>query len=298
MFSRRHPFLFFVLVFTAIVASAVVLTSLIGLFGGKKSEARFGEKVGVIPIEGMMTDSRKVLSQIKSFREQEGIKAIVLRINSPGGAVGPAQEIYREIRKTAEEKKVVASLGGVAASGGYYVASATDGIMANPGTVTGSIGVIMAYTNFQDLLEKIGLRPVIIKSGKYKDMGSPMREMSDKERALLQEFTDTVHTQFIEAVARGRKKSSQSVREIADGRIFSGQTAQEYGLVDRLGNLQDAIDWAGKLGGIKGKVTAVYPPREKPPILEYLMDMLGAELKSQLGKMASGTPGYLYVPQD
>src|SRR6056297_1563845 len=298
MFTRRHPFLFFILVFSSIIAATIVMTSLMAMFEKEERAFGYGERVGVIEIDGMMTDSRRVLEQIKAFRRQDSIKAIVLRINSPGGAVGPAQEVYREIRKTVENKTVVASLGSVAASGGYYVAAAADRIMANPGTVTGSIGVIMAYTNFQDLFEKIGLRPVIIKSGKYKDMGSPMREMSDEERALLQEFTDTVHTQFIEAVARGRQKSSKAIREIADGRIFSGQTAQAYGLVDRLGNLQDAIDWAGELGGIKGKVTAVYPPREKPPILEYLLDMVGAEVKSQLGEMAAGTPGYLYVPQD
>jgi len=296
MFSRRHPFLFFILVFTCIVAVTSVLTSLISMLGKDNAELKFGEKVGVIEIEGMMMDARDVLDQIKTFRERGAIKAIVLRINSPGGAVGPAQEIYREIRKTVEEKIVVASLGTVAASGGYYVAAAADQIMANPGTVTGSIGVIMGYTNFQELFEKIGLTPVVIKSGEYKDIGSPVRKMSEQERELLQKFTDAVHNQFIEDVAEGRGESPDAIRKIADGRIFSGETAKRYGLVDRLGNLEDAIEWAGRLGGIKGKITSVYPPEKKLPIVEYLMDMAVAKLKTTVEEMTAVTPGYIYEP--
>ena len=296
MFSRRHPFLFFILVFTALVAVTTVLTSLMGLLDKDKREFRFGEKVGVIEIEGMMTEARGVIEQIKTFRERESIKAIVLRINSPGGPVGPAQEIYREIEKTVEAKKVVASLGSIAASGGYYIASAADRIMANPGTITGSIGVIMGYTNFQELFKKIGLSPVVIKSGEYKDLASPVREMSEKEREILQTFTDNIHTQFIEDVAQGRGESPDAIRKIADGRIFSGETAMQYGLVDRLGNLADAIEWAGRLGGIKGKIRSVYPPEKKLPIVEYLMDMAAAKLKATMQEMTSVTPGYIYEP--
>jgi protease-4 len=296
MFSRRHPFLFFVLVFTAIVAVTTVLTSLMGVLDKEKGKLRFGEKVGVIEIEGMMTEAREVIEQIKTFRERESIKAIVLRINSPGGPVGPAQEIYREIEKSVEEKKVVASLGSIAASGGYYVASAADRIMANPGTITGSIGVVMGYTNFQELFKKIGLSPVVIKSGEYKDLASPVREMSEKEREILQTFTDNIHTQFIEDVAQGRGESPDAIRKIADGRIFSGETAMQYGLVDRLGNLADAIEWAGRLGGIKGKIRSVYPPEKKLPIVEYLMDMAAAKLKTAMKEMTSVTPGYIYEP--
>ena len=296
MFSRRHPFLFFVLVFTTIVAVTTVLTSLMGMLDKEKRELRFGEKVGVIEIEGMMTDAREIIDQIKTFRERESIKAILLRINSPGGPVGPAQEIYREIEKTVEEKKVVASLGSIAASGGYYVASAADRIMANPGTITGSIGVIMGYTNFQELFQKIGLSPVVIKSGEYKDLASPVREMSENEREILQTFTDNIHTQFIEDVAKGRDKPPDAIRKIADGRIFSGETAKQHGLVDRLGNLADAVEWAGRLGGIKGKIRSVYPPEKKLPIMDYLMDMAAAKLKATIEEMTSVTPGYIYEP--
>ena len=296
MFSRRHPFLFFILVFTTIVAVTTVLTSIMGMLDKEKRELRFGEKVGVIEIEGMITDAREVIDQIKTFRERESIKAILLRINSPGGPVGPAQEIYREIEKTVEEKKVVASLGSIAASGGYYVASAADRIMANPGTITGSIGVIMGYTNFQELFQKIGLSPVVIKSGEYKDLASPVREMSEKEREILQTFTDNIHTQFIEDVAKGRGKSPDAIRKIADGRIFSGETAKQRGLVDRLGNRADAVEWAGRLGGIKGKIRSVYPPEKKLPIVEYLMDMAAARIRAAMGEMNAATPGYIYSP--
>lgn len=296
MFSRRHPFLFFVLVFSAIVAVTVLLSSLISLVAGKRGEARFTEKVGVIEVGGVITDSRQVLEHLRTFREKEGIKAIVLRVNSPGGAVGPTQEIYREVRKTAEVKKVVASLGTVAASGGYYVASAADRIMANPGTVTGSIGVILGYTNFEELFEKIGLRPVVIKSGKYKDLASPLKEMSDAERAVLQKFTDDVHAQFIGDVATGRDLSPEAIRRIADGRIFTGEIAEGHGLVDRMGNLEDAIEWAGRLGGIDGKVRAVYPPEKKPSIIRYLVDMTVSEIKSQLAESAAAPAGYIYMP--
>jgi len=296
MFTRRHPFLFFILVFSSIIAATIVMTSLMAMFEKEERAFGYGERVGVIEIEGMMTDSRRVLEQIKAFRRQDSIKAIVLRINSPGGAVGPAQEVYREIRKTVENKTVVASLGSIAASGGYYVASAADRIIANPGTVTGSIGVIMGYTNFQALFEKIGLRPVIIKSGEYKDIASPLRKITDKERELLQQFTDNIHTQFIEDVAEGRAERPAAIRKIADGRIFSGETAKGYGLVDQLGNLEDAIECAGRLGGIKGRVRCVYPPEEKLPILEYLMDMVAARIQSTMAEMSAITPGYMYWP--
>ncbi len=296
MFSRRHPFLFFVLVFSAIVAVTVVLSSLISLVADKGGEARYAETVGVIEVGGVITDSRQVLEHLRNFREKEGIKAIVLRVNSPGGAVGPTQEIYREVRKTAEVKKVVASLGTVAASGGYYVASAADRVMANPGTITGSIGVILGYTNFQELFEKIGLRPVVVKSGRYKDLASPLKEMSDAERAVLQKFTDDVHAQFISDVATGRGLSPETVRRIADGRIFTGEIAKGHGLVDRMGNLEDAIEWAGRLGGIDGKVRSVYPPEKKPAIIRYLVDMTVSEIKSLLAESAAAPAGYIYMP--
>lgn len=300
MFSRRHPYLFFLLAFSAIAAGSVVILSLLGIVSQNRPKGGFGPKVGIIEISGVIADSREVLEQIQAFAENHAIKSIVVRIDSPGGAVGPSQEIFREIRKTIENKPVVASMGTLAASGGYYVAAAADGIVANPGTITGSIGVILGYTNFEALFEKIGLYPVVIKSGEYKDIGSPVRKMTDSEQKLLQEFSDTVHAQFIKDVAAGRNLSADDVRKIADGRIFSGETAKDLGLVDRLGNLADAVEWAGRLGGIEGKISSVYPPEEKLPLIKYLMEMSADQLGKMVNQMGMSmiSGGYIYRPED
>jgi protease IV len=298
MFSRRHPYLFFLLVFTAIIAGSTLIISALTMIGQHQSDIGFTDKVGIVELTGIISDSKKILSQIKDFRENDSIKAIVLRIDSPGGAVGPSQEIYREIQKTKKTKKIIASMGAIAASGGYYVAAATDGIIANPGTITGSIGVILGYTNFEALFEKIGLYPVVIKSGEYKDIGSPVRQMTEGEKALLQKFSDTVHHQFIKDVANGRQMQIADIQELADGRIFSGETAKTLGLVDRLGNLEDAIEWAGRLGGIKGKISSVYPPEEKLPFMKYLLDMSATEIREIINRSATSmiTGGYLFNP--
>jgi protease IV len=272
MFSRRHPFLFSVLVLAALVTVGTVFLSLMVMAVAGPGKRYRGEAVGVIEIAGAIVDSALVIEQIKEFREEDNIKAIVLRIDSPGGGVGPSQEIYREIRKTSAEKKVIASMGAVAASGGYYVAAACDGIVANPGTITGSIGVIMGYTNIEALLEKIGLSPVVVKSGEFKDIGSPVRPMSEKEKQLLEQLIQTIHRQFVEDIASGRNMEAAQVREVADGRIFTGEEARTFGLVDRLGNLQDAVEWAAELGGIEGKIETVQPEKERLSLLRYFME--------------------------
>ena len=271
MFSRRHPYLFFLLVSFAIFTGLTLGVMAMAAWMARGSGGADGEAVGVVEIEGAIVDARDTIESIRRFRKDEDIKAIVIRIDSPGGAVGPSQEIYREIRKTVETKKVVASMGAVAASGGYYVACATDGIVANPGTITGSIGVIMGYTNFRQLLDKIGMVPVVIKSGPYKDTGSPTREMRDDEREILQSITSNIHEQFVTAIAEGRKMDRAQVEQVADGRIFTGEDAKSRGLVDRLGNFEDALEWAGELGGIDGEVVPVYARDEKLSLLRYLM---------------------------
>jgi protease IV len=272
MFSRRHPFLFFLIIIAALFTIGVISISiLVGAFSGRDTQI-FGEKVGVIEIVGAIADSKTIVDQIKAFREEDAVKAIVLRIDSPGGGVGASQEIYREIQRTVPEKAVIASMGSVAASGGYYVAAACDGIVANPGTITGSIGVVMGYTNIEELLSKIGLIPVVIKSGEYKDLGSPVRPMTAEEQSLLQELTLTIHRQFVEAIAEGRQMQVNQVEAIADGRIFTGEEAETLGLVDRLGNLQDAIQWAGELGGIKDKIETVYPEKEGISLIDYIVE--------------------------
>lgn len=271
MFARRHPYLFFLMVLAGLSTLFMFFVVLIVWSVSDEGADYSGEKVGVVEVVGTIADSKLAIDQLKTFREKEAIKAIVVRVDSPGGGVGPSQEIYREIRKTAEKKKVIVSMGSVAASGGYYVAAAADGIVANPGTITGSIGVIMGYTNFEGLLEKIGLTPVVIKSGEYKDIGSPVRQMTGAEKELLEGMTKKIHRQFVNDIAAGRNLEIDKVEAIADGRIFTGEDAKTFGLVDRLGNLQDAVQWAGELGGIDGSVETVYPVKEREPFLDYLM---------------------------
>ena len=220
-----------------------------------------GEKVGVIRIEGVITDSRETIEELRRFRDNPSIKAVVLRIDSPGGGVVPSQEIHAELLKARKDGrlKVVASMGNLAASGGYYIAVATDKIVANPGTLTGSIGVIMELANVQGLLEKVGVQSVVIKSGRYKDLASPFRAMSAEDRALLQSVLDDVHDQFIRAVATGRAMKVEQVRDLADGRIFTGRQARTAKLVDELGDLQDSIKLAARLVGIEGEPRVVEP---------------------------------------
>ena len=271
MFSRRHPYLFFLLTGFGMFTILILGTMAMVLVMGGDAKRIDGESVGVIEIEGPIADARKTIEDLRTFRENEDIRAIVVRIDSPGGAVGPSQEIYREIRKTIKTKKVVASMGAVAASGGYYIACAADGIVANPGTITGSIGVIMGYTNFRELLDKIGMVPVVIKSGPYKDTGSPTREMRADERELLEAVTHGIHEQFVSAIAEGRGMDRDLVAAAADGRIYTGEQAKERGLIDRLGNFEDALDWAGELGGIEGNVVPVYVRKDKLSLLQYLL---------------------------
>lgn len=277
--------------------AAVTTLGLTGLFllGGDRADFEFGEKVGVVEITGVIVDARDAIDQIKQLRAEDSIKAIVVRINSPGGAVAPSQEIYREIRKTVSKKKVIASLGSVAASGGYYIAAAADGIIASPGTITGSIGVIMAYTNYRALLDKIGLVPVVVKSGVFKDTGSPVREMTAVEKKLLEDFTTKIHRQFVKDIVAGRRMDPAKVEALADGRIYTGEESKSLGLVDRLGNIEDAIEWAGRMGGIEGEVTAIYVGKDQFSLLDYL---LGTSLKEFLVNFLKGelTAEAMYRP--
>jgi len=256
------------------------ISSFVAKDGGGDLTAR--DKLALVRIEGVITESEDIVRQIKKYREDSSIKGIVLRIDSPGGAVGPSQEIYKEVLKTTEGKKVVASMGGLAASGGYYIASAANRIFANPGTITGSIGVIMAFSNFEELMKKLGLKTTVIKSGKFKDVGSPVRELTEEERKILQSVSDDIHGQFIEAVAKGRNLKIESVKELADGRIFSGRQAKESGLIDELGTLEDAISYATKLAGIKDKAKIVQERKEKNLFLRLFKEDFSSLIPSPL----------------
>jgi protease-4 len=212
------------------------------------------EGVAIVRVEGPILDSYQTVEELKTFADDPLVKAIVIRIDSPGGGVAPSQEIYNAVKRVRKEnnKTVVASMGTVAASGGYYIAVATDRILANPGTLTGSIGVIMQMANFQELLEKIGVKSVVVKTGKFKDLGSPFRPMVEEERQLLESVMNDTLSQFIEAVAEGRSMDTAEVEQLADGRVFTGRQARSVLLIDEIGDLQDAIKLAGELGGIEG----------------------------------------------
>ncbi len=258
---RKHPVLLGLIIIGVILGVFLLSIFFLSRFGEEKAFT-LGDKIAVVDIKGVITSSRGIVEQIERLKENNDVKAIILRINSPGGGVGPSQEIYREVLRAKEKKKIIASMESVAASGGYYVACASDVIVANPGTITGSIGVVMEFSNVEDLLKKIGLRSYVIKSGKHKDIGSPLRNMTSEEKAILQGVIDSVHNQFVRAVAEGRDMEEGKVRQIADGRIFSGEQAKELGLVDRLGSLQDAIEIAAEMIGIEGKPVVIYPKRK------------------------------------
>jgi protease-4 len=249
-----------ILLFFVIITAIIVVLSIVASL---KDKVSIGEKVALIYVEGVIFDSRDVIEEIKDYSSDNSVKAIVLRVNSPGGGVAPSQEIYEEVKKAMEKKKVVVSMGAVAASGGYYIACPADMIVANAGTLTGSMGVIMEIPNIEGLMQKIGVEHQVIKSGRHKDIASVFKTMSAEERALLQEVLDDVHEQFIEAVSQGRGLKVDKVKAIADGRIFTGRMAKEIGLVDELGNLDVAIKFAGELSGIEGEPDVVQKEEEE-----------------------------------
>jgi protease-4 len=253
--AARHPIARGLAVLCIIVVLVFLATFALtyGTEGRLSTALAIGGRVGVIEVTGVITASDDIVEALRGFERAPSVKAVVVRVDSPGGGVAASQEIYHAVLDLRAKKPVVASLGGVAASGGYYVASACDAIVANPGSITGSIGVIMEMGNVQDLLQKIGVQPEVLKAGTYKDMGSPVRPLTDDERAIFQQMIDSVHAQFITAVADGRKMDETKVRALADGRIYSGAQAQALGLVDSLGGLQDAIAMAAERGGIVGE---------------------------------------------
>lgn len=263
MSGKGHPILAVIIILGAVgLILGLVLTLFVAVAGPTEAFS-FKEKIGVLPIDGTITESDPLVAQLVEFRKDRRIKAIILRVNSPGGAVGPSQEIHREIRKTIGTKKVVASLGSVAASGGYYVASAADKIVANPGTLAGSIGVIMEFVQVEELLKKIGVSVEVLKTGEFKDIGSLHRKLSDRDREMIRTLVFDVQRQFVEAVAQGRNLSVEKVREIADGRVLTGAQCKDAGLVDQLGNFEDAVDLARTVAGIKGEATLVYPKKPR-----------------------------------
>jgi protease IV len=290
--ARRHPILRGLLISAGVtLALTVLVAGLATVVGGGLGERlSFGKSVGLLELSGVITDSAEAIDALDRFRKQEKTVAVVLRIDSPGGAVAPSQELYDAVWRVRETKPVIASLGNVAASGGYYVASAANTIFADPGTITGSIGAIMSVRQVSELAQKIGVSEQVVKSGRFKDAGNPLRALSPEERAVFQEMVDDVLTQFVIAVAKGRGMTEADVRPLADGRIYSGAAAHRVGLVDRLGGLTQAIETAWRDAGQEGEpsVTRVRGKRRS-----WWLDLLGQAFLPESAGVAGGL-FYLY----
>jgi protease IV len=265
-------------------------------FFSDDSSLHFGDRIAVVSIKGVIADSKAVVEQLKKYRQDNRVKAIILRIDSPGGSTAGSQEIYREVQKTSSKKKVVASMGNVAASGGYYVALGANKIVANPASLTGSIGVIIQFSNLKALLNKIGVSQEAVKSGPYKDIGSPVRDMKPEERTLLEGVIKNVHQQFIEVVVKGRKLSREQVEKIADGRIFTGEQAKALGLVDELGSFEDAVELTKKMVGLSGEVKLIYPEKKRFSFWDLIFSKMVTEIKQSLQPEESTTQLLLVSP--
>lgn len=254
---------------TVVTVGLAFLVVSLTMGGEGMSLSPIGKRVGLVEITGAIDDSDPVVEQLERMRRDSTIRAVVVRLDSPGGGVAASQEIYEAVRKVHDDgKPVIASMGGVAASGAFYVACAADSIVANPGTLTGSIGVILSFPNTEGLFKKVGIKMEVVKTGKFKDVGSMWRAMTPEEQKLLEDVLGNVYDQFIDAIADGRDLDREDILPYADGRIFSGDQAQTYGFVDRLGDLNDAIDLAGQMAGIKGRPTVVHKEPRKPSFFD------------------------------
>lgn len=295
LFRQDHPvlmgFIILGVVFLFIWGGITFFISAVAR-SNNKAELFGKEGVGVIELKGVIVSPEGTIDDLTAFRANANIKAIVLRVDSPGGAVGASQELYEEIRRTNKVKPVVASLGSVAASGGYYAALGAEKIIASSGTLTGSMGVILKFANLEELFGKIGYKSEVVKSGSLKDIGSPDRPMTQEERDLLQELINTVHNQFVRAVTESRNLPEGDVRKVADGRIFSGEQAKELGLIDQLGNFTDAVLLAAKLGGLKKEMPHLVYPEEKG--FSLFKALTGENTQTVLGRSISFSPVLSY----
>jgi protease IV len=283
-----------------VVAGMLLLGVLIASMANDDATTRgdvFGAKVAIIPIEGEIFGSRDTIEALHRYAKNSSVKAIIMRIKSPGGAIAPSQEIYEEIRnvRARSGKPIIASLDSVAASGGYYIASACDRIVANPGSITGSIGVILQWMEMKDLIAWAKLKPQTITSGAMKAAGSPYQDLTDAERAYFQSIVMQLHSQFVRAVAAGRKGklSEADVSKIADGRVFTGEQALGMKLVDHLGNLDDAVRVAGKMGGIAGKPGTIYPRKRTRGLFDALTND-DSDTETAISRVLTRRPRFLF----
>ena len=289
---RNRMLLWLLLGGGAFVLLAVVALALVIAFAGVSGgDFAFGDRIQVVDVEGELVDSRPIIEQLKRHEDNKSVRAILLNVDSPGGGVAVAQEIHKEIKRLREEKGkiIVAYMSSVGASGAYYISCPATRIIANPGTIVGSIGVIAEWVNYGDLLEWAKLKNVIFKTGEFKDTGTPTRPLTDREKAYFQGLIDDMYVQFVEAVADGRKLDVERVRSLADGRVYTGREARAKKLIDEIGNFQDAVNLTASLAGITGKPNLVRATRQRVTLLDVLtgdvsrLNPFGAQsMKSQV----------------
>jgi protease-4 len=294
---RRHPVILGIGILLFIGITFFVLIYALGMFKGGRISFSRHEKVGIVLIEGVISDSSGIVDQIDDFSSDDGVRAVVLRIDSPGGGVAASQEIYQAVHQLRKKKTVVTSMGSVAASGGYLIATASERIVANPGTITGSISAVMHFADIQELMKKVGVRSSVVKSGKFKDIGSPVRDMTAEERQLIQGIVDDIYDQFVRTISENRKIPLDNIIKIADGRIFSGRQALQLKLLDELGGLQDAVLIAGRLSGIEGKPEIIYATKKKAGLLKYLVENMTSVVSGELRKRTVESRGAQYLFQ-
>jgi protease-4 len=277
---------------------AAVITLVYFSFTGNEDEfSGFGPKIGVVDLDGVIISPKKVVKQLKDFADDDSVKAIILHVNSPGGGVAASEEIYREVKRIRDEKKkhIVASIETVGASGAYYVASATNKIYADKGSIVGSIGVIAEWVNYEELLKWAKLHPITMKAGEFKDTGSPTREMTPAEQKYFQGLIDNMHTQFIQAVADGRHEKEADIRAIADGKVWTGEQALPLKLVDQITDFEGAVKDTARAVNISGEPSLVWPPKERRP---GLMDFLFGDVSEYLPtreKLLEQQVGFYYL---
>ena len=282
-------FLFVLAVFTLVY---------LGLRSGERKEAfgGFGDKIGVVDIEGVIIEPKTVVSDLKKFAKDDSIKAIILHINTPGGGVAASEEIYQEVKRIRDKKKkpVVASIETVGASGGYYISSATSKIFADRGSIVGSIGVIAEWYNYGDLVRWAKMKEIILKTGEFKDTGNPNRDLTPAEREYMQKLLDNMFAQFIHAVAEGRKLKEEDVRSIADGKVWTGEQAKQLKLIDEFGDFQAAAEDTAKSVGIQGEPTLVHPEKQRRTMLDLLFGDVSEYLPDK-AKLLQSNVGFYYL---
>jgi protease IV len=280
--------LFVVAVFTLVYLS----------FSGRdeQSFSGFGSKIAVVELDGIIFSPKQIVPQLKKFADDDSVKAIIIHVNSPGGGVAASEEIYREVKRIRDEKKkrIVASIETVGASGAYYVASATNKIYADKGSVVGSIGVIAEWVNYGELLRWAKLNAITMKAGEFKDTGSPTREMTPAEREYMQALIDNMHTQFIKAVADGRHAKEDDIRAIANGKVWTGEQALSMKMVDQIADFEGAVKDTARAVNISGEPNLVWPPKEKRSGLDLLFGDVSDYLPSR-EKLMEQQVGFYYL---